>query len=140
ANLHERIGVVNDTLRSLELAERPRLLVFNKVDALRGPEGDALREAVAAEFPGSACVSALTGEGLDLLRDRIGAAASAGWRRVRVRLPYSAGALIQRIREHGSLTRADYVQEGIEVEAEVPPAFAAELERAGTPRQRARRA
>ncbi|MEK6620117.1 MAG: GTPase HflX [Chloroflexota bacterium] len=131
ANLHERIGVVNDTLRSLELAERPRLLVFNKADALRGPEGDALREALAAEFPGSVCVSALAGEGLDLLRDRIAAAASAGWRRVRVRLPYSAGALIQRIREHGSLTRADYVQEGIEVEAEVPPAFAAELERAG---------
>lgn len=49
-----------------------------------------------------------------------------------VRLPYSAGGLIQRIREHGALHRAEYGEAGIDVEAEVPPAFAAELERAET--------
>lgn len=130
-NLHERIGIVERTLASLGLAGRPRLLVLNKADALRGPAGDALREALAAEFPTTVFVSASRGAGLDVLRDRIAAAASSGWRRVRVRLPYRAAALLQQIREHGSLKRADYGEDGIDVEAEVPPSFAAEIERAG---------
>ena len=129
-NLHERMAVVDETLARLGLAERPRLVVLNKIDALRGPEGEALRERLAAEMPAAPQVSALTGAGLDALRARLAAEAARGWRRVSVRLPYSAGGLVQRIREHGALRRADYGERGIEVEAEVPPAFAAELERA----------
>ncbi|MBI2323930.1 MAG: GTPase HflX [Chloroflexi bacterium] len=129
-NLHERMAVVGQTLRDLGLADRPSLIVMNKVDALRGPEGEALREALSGEFPAAAFVSARTGEGLDALRDALAAAASRGWRLINVRLPYSAAGSIQRIRQHGNLRRADYGEGGIEIEAEVPPAFAAELERA----------
>jgi GTP-binding protein HflX len=130
-NLRERLGVVGDTVRSLGLADRPTLLVLNKADALRGAEGETLREALASEFPAAVFTSALTGAGLAELRERLAAAAARGWRRVTVRLPYSAGGVIQRIRERGALHRADYGEAGIDVEAEVPPAFAAELERAG---------
>lgn len=128
-NLHERMAVVGQTLGDLGLADRPTLVVMNKVDALRGAAGDALREALAGEFPGCLLVSGRRGTGLEELRDHLAAAASRGWRRVTLRLPYSAGGLVQRIREHGNLRRADYGEGGIEVEAEVPPAFAAELER-----------
>jgi len=128
--LHERMAVVDRTLAGLGLADRPRLVVLNKADALRGPAAAALREALAADMPAACLVAAATGEGLDELRARLAAAAARSWRRVRVRLPHAAGGLLQRIREHGALRRADYVPEGIEVEAEVPPAFAAELERA----------
>lgn len=130
-NVHERMGVVAETLRQLGLAGRPTLVAFNKVDALRGPEGSALREALEGEFAGAAFVSARSAAGLDDLRDRVAASATRGWRRVSVRLPYSAGGLIQRIREHGVLHRADHGEMGIDVEAEVPPAFAAEVERVG---------
>ncbi len=129
-NLHERMAVVGQTLRDLGLADRPSLIVMNKADALRGSEGDALREALSGEFPGAVFVSARGGEGLEELRDSLAAAASRGWRPVTVRLPYSAAGLLQRIREHGNLRRADYGEAGIEVEAEVPPAFATELQRA----------
>jgi GTP-binding protein HflX len=128
-NLHERMSVVADTLRSLGLADRPTFVVMNKADALVGAEGETLREALASEFPAAAFASARSGAGLDEVRERLAEAAARGWRRVTVRLPYSAGALIQRIRERGALHRADYGEGGIEVEAEVPPAFAAELER-----------
>lgn len=128
-NLHERMRVVDDTLRSLDLGDRPRLLALNKADALRGAEGDALREALGAEFPQAVFVSALTGDGVDELRSRLAAEAARGWLKVAVRLPYSAGALLQRIREHGSLRSAEYGEAGIDVEAEVPPGFAAEIER-----------
>ena len=56
-NLHERMIVVRETLASLDLASRKTLIVFNKADTLRGPEGDALREALGAEFPAALFVS-----------------------------------------------------------------------------------
>jgi len=131
-NLHERMAVVAATLRDLGLADRPSLIVLNKADALRGPEGDAMREALSSEFPTAVFTSASTGVGVDELRDRLAAEAMRGWRRVTVRLPYSAGGLVQRIREHGNLRSAEYGESGIDVDAEVPPAFAAELERTGS--------
>ena len=129
-NLHERLAVVDETLASLELGERPRVLVLNQVDRLHGEEGAALREALAAEFPRAVCVSATTGEGLDLLRARLADAAAASWRRIRTMLPYRHGALVQRIRVRGALKRAEYEEGGIRIEADVPPELAAEIESA----------
>ena len=126
-NLHERIGVVDETLASLGLGERERLLVLNKSDALVGPEGVAVREAVEGAFPEAVFVSARSGEGLETLRSRLQAAAASRWTRVAVTLPHRAGALVQRIRERGALRSVTYVERGIEIEAEVPPALLAEL-------------
>jgi GTP-binding protein HflX len=47
---------------------RPTRLVFNKVDAIAD---DPLLYALPLEFPGSLQVSALSGEGLDALRERL---------------------------------------------------------------------
>jgi GTP-binding protein HflX len=124
--------VVDDTLGALGLGERPRIVVLNKADRLHGPEGDALHEALSAEMPHAVWTAATRGTGIDELRARLAAEAVRGWRTVAVRLPYSAGALLQRIREHGSLRSAEYGEAGIDVEAQVPPSFAAEIERAGT--------
>src|SRR5439155_298467 len=60
-NIHERIAVVRETLSSLGLSDRPSLIVFNKVDTLRGPEGASVREALEGEFPGAVFTSASTG-------------------------------------------------------------------------------
>ena len=133
-NVHERMRVVDETLRSLGLGSlraqgplQPKLLVFNQTDRLRGGDGAALREALAAEFPAAIFVSALLGEGLDALRERLAAAATARWKRIDATLPYAAGALVQRIRQRGALRRADYGERGIRIEAEVPPELAAEI-------------
>ena len=127
-NLHERMRVVKDTLASLDLAERPQLLVLNKADALRGAEGDALREALGAEFPRAVFVSGKTGEGIDTLRERLAEAARATWTKIRLTLPYDrGGAMLQRIRERGALTAERYSERGIDVEADVPADLAAEL-------------
>jgi GTP-binding protein HflX len=121
---------VDETLRSLGLEHRPRLLVLNQTDRLRGAEGAAMREALAGEFPAAVFVSALDGQGLDELRSRLGESAAASWRRIRTTLPYQAGGLVQRIRTRGSLKRADYQEGGIHIEADVPPELAAEIETA----------
>ncbi len=143
-NLHERLAVVADTLASLDLAAKPVLLVLNQIDKLRGRstlpegaagginsgEGAALREALAAELPAATFVSARTGAGIDVLKAALAAAVAAGWHTVRVTVPHREGALVQRVRERGSLRRADYVEHGIEIEADVPSELASELRRA----------
>ena len=119
--------MVRETLRSLELADRPSLLVFNRSDMLRGEEGDALREALGAEFPAAIFTSATTGDGLDALRTRLAETSAARFKRVRVIVAYSDGALVQRVRERGQLRAADYSERGIEIDADVPPDLAKEL-------------
>ncbi len=126
-NLHERLIVVRETLKSLDLAARPSLLVFNKADTLKGPEGDALREAIGGEFPSAILTSAQTGEGLDALRARLGDLAAAQFKHVKVVVPYSDGALVQRVRERGQLKKTGYSERGIEIDANVPPDLAKEL-------------
>lgn len=126
-NLHEHMRVVDETLKSLDLAGRPRLLVLNQADRLRGEEGEALREALGAEFPAAVFTSALEGEGLETLRARLAEAASASWKRVKTTLPYHAGGLVQQIRTRGSLKSVDYEEAGIRIEASVPPELAAEI-------------
>jgi len=126
-NLHERMIVVRETLGSLDLASRQTLVVFNKADTLRGAEGDALREALGAEFPAALFVSAHTGEGVDALRERLGAIAASGWTKVDVTVPHREGGLLQRVRERGKLRSADYGEAGIHIEADVPADLAAEL-------------
>ena len=127
ANLHERMIVVRETLASLDLGSRESLIVFNKADTLRGPEGAALREALRAEFPAAVFVSARTGAGIETLRERLAAAAAARWTKVDVTVPYREGGLVQRVRERGSLRSAEYGEAGIRIEADVPPDLAAEL-------------
>jgi GTP-binding protein HflX len=138
-NLHEHMRVVDETLASLDLVSlraqgplplQPRLLVLNQTDRLRGEEGAALREALAAEFPAAVLTSALKGDGLDTLRGRLAEAAAARWKRVKATLPYHAGALVQQIRTRGSLKSVDYEETGIRVEADVPPELAAEIQTA----------
>ena len=126
-NLHERMIVVRETLTSLDLASRKTLVVFNKADTLRGAEGDALREALGAEFPAALFVSAHTGEGVDALRERLGAIAASGWTKGDVTVPHREGGLLQRVRERGKLRSADYGEAGIHIKADVPADLAAEL-------------
>ena len=129
-NLHEHMRVVDETLKSLDLAGRPRLLVLNQTDRLRGEEGAALREALGAEFPAAVFASALKGKGLEALRARLAEAASASWKHVKTTLPYHAGALVQQIRTRGHLKSVDYEEAGIRIDANVPPALAAEIQSA----------
>ncbi len=63
----EEMRVARDLLDELCGDAVPRLTVFNKVDALDGPDRDALK----AHFPHALMVSALEREGFDALREAI---------------------------------------------------------------------
>ena len=63
----DQMGVVNETLQTLGVLDKPGMLVFNKIDVL---EGGALR-ALKREYGGAAFVSALRNIGMDDLGHRL---------------------------------------------------------------------
>ena len=94
---------VDEVLEEIGAGEKPRLLVLNKADLL----GEDARHEVGLRHPDAVLVSALTGEGLDELRERIedGLRGDAG--RGRAAGPLLRGRAAARAARGGRRARAD---------------------------------
>jgi hypothetical protein len=75
-------------------------------------------------------VSALTGFGLDTLRAETSALLASLWVDVDVDIPYSAGELLARVRERGTV-ELDYGERDVRVHGRIAPSLAGELEAVG---------
>ncbi len=121
--MDEQMAAVDGLLVELEVADRPTLLVLNKLDRLeeRRPVDSLLatRSGVA--------ISAATGEGLDHLHAAIDCALGSLGTAVRLRIPHHEGATLALCYEHGRvLSRAD--DDGhAEIEVELPPSVLASV-------------
>ena len=109
---------VDEVLEEIGAGEKPRLLVFNKADLL----GEEARREAELEHPEAALVSALEGEGLDELRERIEVAFEETLTEVELLIPYSQGARLHELHEvAGDLERTER-EDGVLVHARVPSA------------------
>ncbi len=116
----EMMAAVEEVLDEIGAADRPRLDVLNKVDAL---DPEARAELHHAHRDGVQ-VSALTGEGLEELGDAVEAAFRATLRNVDLLLPYAEGARLAELHDAvGDLERTD-TPEGVRVRGRVPAAVA----------------
>ena len=116
------MAAVDEVLEEIGAGESPRLLVFNKADLLGEEEH---REALLGH-PDAILVSALSGDGVEELRDRIEQGFEETLREVELLVPYSEGARLHELHElAGELERTDR-GDGVLVRARVP---AAELHR-----------
>jgi len=114
------IQAVDAVLEELGAGDRPRLLVYNKLDLLDDEQG---RELLVGE-KGVIGVSAATGEGLDELRETIATAFEATLRPLELLVPYEDGAVLSELHAlAGDLERED-LAEGVAVKARVPAAVA----------------
>ncbi len=102
----EHVTVVRETLNELEAADKPTLLVFNKVDAL---EERGLLTALREEFPDAVYVSALRGVGLDALRTRMLDLSEAGYVTREAILPLTEGGAIAHLRRVAEVLEETYV-------------------------------
>ena len=115
----ESIAAVDTVLEEIGAGAAPRLLVFNKVDLL---DADEARELTIHE-PGAIAISAATSEGLEELRERIGAAFEETLRPVELLFPYSEGGVLAELHTlAGDLEREDRA-EGVVVRARIPAAL-----------------
>ncbi|HEX4752957.1 MAG TPA: GTPase HflX, partial [Solirubrobacterales bacterium] len=109
---------VDEVLEEIGAGEKPRLLVLNKADLL----GEDERHEVAISHPDAVLVSALAGEGLDELRERIEQAFAETLTEVELLIPYSQGGRLHELHEvAGELERTDG-PDGVRVHARVPSA------------------
>src|SRR4051794_38077676 len=111
---------VEDVLEEIHAGERPRLLVLNKADLL----DDDRRRELGFRHPDAVLVSAVTGEGLDELRERVEAAFQATLRPVELLVPYAEGGSLAELHDvAGDLERTE-TPEGVLVRARVPSTVA----------------
>jgi GTP-binding protein HflX len=105
-------------LEEIGAGDKPRLLALNKSDLLDEDE----RREVLLRHPGGVLVSALTGEGVEELRDRIEEAFADTLAEVELLVPYSEGTRLHELHEvAGELERVER-EDGVLVRAKVPVA------------------
>jgi GTPase len=109
---------VDEVLEEIGAGEKPRLLVLNKADLLTDDE----RREVELAHQDAVLVSAIAGDGLDDLRERIERAFAETLTEVELLIPYSQGGRLHELHEvAGELERTDG-PDGVRVHARVPSA------------------
>ena len=93
----EQVGVVNDVLTELNMAEKPRLHVFNKIDRLDADGLHALQLRTHDEMRGALFVSAMADGGIDPLRRALLAAVRARRPIVELEVPVTDGRLLAEV-------------------------------------------
>ena len=116
---------VEDVLEEIGAGDTPRLLVLNKADVL----DDERRRELAFRHPDALLVSALTGEGLDALGERISEDFERTLQDVELLVPFSEGATLSELHDvAGDLERTD-TADGVRVSVRLPAVVAERFDR-----------
>lgn len=113
--LDEQMYLVYQTLDELQVKDKPILTAFNKID--RTDPGLSLKDLKAEH---TFRISAKTGEGLDLLLDRIEAVLRERKVYIEKLFSYEEAGKIQLIRKYGELLLEEYRADGIYAEGYLP--------------------
>ncbi len=127
---------VRTVLTELGAGAKPRILVFNKLDLLNGAAATAGPQPSDADV---AYISALTGEGLGALRERVASALRGRLVDVDAVVPYPRAELVARARQAGEVTER-FTDDGVRIAGRVPEGLAGEVRAAAmTPTRQPRR-
>jgi GTP-binding protein HflX len=111
---------VEDVLENISAGDRPRLLVLNKADLL----DEERRRELSFRHPDGVLVSAVTGEGLDALRDAI----EDGFRRtlqaVELLVPYADGGRLAELHDVAADLERRETADGVLIRASLPATIA----------------
>jgi GTP-binding protein HflX len=101
-------------------ADEQRILVLNKADLV----DEERRHELALRHPEASLVSAMTGEGLEDLRERIGREFERTLLDVDLLVPFSEGGLLSELHDvAGELERED-TADGVRIQARLPAVVA----------------
>ncbi len=116
---------VEDVLEEIGVGDQPRILVLNKADQL----DDERRHELAFRHGDASLVSAITGEGLDALQERIADEFERTLRDVELLVPFSEGGTLSELHDvAGDLERTD-TPDGVLIQARLPSVVAERFDR-----------
>jgi len=122
----EHIAAVESVLHILDCAEKPTLLVFNKVDSFR----DAVeREIILHRHPEAIAISARTGEGIDRLTSLVAERLTRKLIDVDVEIPQSEGKLLAELSTWSIPVKREYVDSRVRMTLRVPSRALYKLEK-----------
>jgi GTPase len=115
--LAEMIAAVDSTLGEIGADDIPRELVLNKADRI-----DLLRRRrLSNKYPHALLVSALTGQGLDDVRERIKERFADRWESVRLLIPFEEGGRLNELYALGApIDQREDTPDGVLVVARLP--------------------
>jgi GTP-binding protein HflX len=114
-----QLKVVEKVLSELGLADRPVILVFNKIDAVADAPGFTRR--VRELYPTAIISSTVRTDGLAQLKTRLRELDRAGRVAVRVRIPLAEGARLAELYREGEVLSRDQVGESYELVVRLSP-------------------
>lgn len=109
--------IVHRTLADIGAGQAPIITVLNKIDRLQDP-GSA-RE-VLREFPEAVAISALTGEGVSDLMEKVNEQLYENLVPIQVLLPYREGSLIAQFHELGQVQMIEHSDNGVKIRGVIP--------------------
>ena len=115
-NLDTQMKVVYDTLKELDINDKPIITAFNKTDLLKNSD-EVLKDNKA---DATVHISAKTGAGTDELIQIIDEKINASMIHIEKLIPFGDAGNVQYIRQHGKLINEEYREDGIYVEAYIP--------------------
>jgi len=116
---------VEEVLAELGAAEKPVLLVLNKIDQLEERVG--LKRQIEGH-PGAVAVAASTGEGFPELLAELGARIRPEREQLRLRIPHDVPAVLARAHAVGQVIRRSHSAHGTDMTLRVPPHLHSEFE------------
>ncbi len=99
------IEAVNAVLKELGVADKPTILVLNKIDRVTDR---ATLEVLRAHHPTAVAISGLTGEGVDELKDAVIKMLSSHFVPVEVTLDAGNGKVLAYLNAHAEIFRQEY--------------------------------
>ena len=121
----EQIEAVNQVLGELGVADKPMLIVFNKIDRVTAP---GLAKRYTTEYENSIVVSAKTGEGFDVFMAELGKQLRPVRQMVELSIPHSKSNVIARLHEVGQVLERNYDGAEAVFKALIPPNHLAHFE------------
>ncbi|MFN0070241.1 MAG: GTPase HflX [Chloroflexota bacterium] len=118
---------VQDVLKDLGIQQKPMLRVLNKVDALERVPGPLPDDTVA--------ISAISGFGVERLREMIAQRMGNAQPEVEVLVPFKSSGLVELFRREGYLIDESYTEAGIQLHGRLPARLLPRFRRVGRVRE-----
>ena len=121
----EQIAAVNAVLAEIGAADKPTLMVFNKIDRLHGSR--ELLPRFLERHPNAVAISAVTGDGVPALLAELGVQLRPVRELLALKIPHGQSAVIARLHKLGQVIESRYLAKAAQFKARIPPHHHAEF-------------